>query len=211
MALVATEGVTSRGTVRLTAVVSDFERLMSGDGGARAVLNAHYADLFFPAVRRFEGRAFGVNERVWQAEFPEPAAALEAAIDLQRGLAERNADLAPERRIEFLIGLDMSDKSAGEGRHLARNLTEWAVPGDILLSDSAYDQVVNQLASGYDHVTVEPLQGRPGGAQVYRLLPAEPVVSSARRMVTSRESWRWAAVVGVAILIAVVLALANRP
>jgi TolB-like protein/Flp pilus assembly protein TadD len=71
---------------------------------------------------------------------------------VQQGLAERNAGLPPERRIEFRMGIHLGDvveesdgDLMGDGINIAARLEGIARPGAICLSEDAYRQVKGRL------------------------------------------------------------------
>jgi class 3 adenylate cyclase len=74
------------------------------------------------------------------------------AIEVQSGLAERNAGLPPEKRIEYRVGIHLGDvveesnrDLMGDGVNIAARLEGLAKPGAICLSEQAYWQVKGRL------------------------------------------------------------------
>ncbi|MFX8351024.1 adenylate/guanylate cyclase domain-containing protein, partial [Acinetobacter baumannii] len=73
--------------------------------------------------------------------------AARCAIEVQRGMAERNVAVPPDRRIEFRIGIHVgdiiidSDDIFGEGVNIAARLEGMADPGGICISDDAHRQI----------------------------------------------------------------------
>jgi adenylate cyclase len=85
-------------------------------------------------------------------EFRSVVDAVRCAIEVQNGMAERNAGLPPERRIEFRIGIHLGDvveesdgDLMGDGVNIAARLEGIAKPGAICLSEDAYRQVSGRL------------------------------------------------------------------
>ena len=85
-------------------------------------------------------------------EFRSVVDAVRCAIEVQNGMAERNAGLPPERRIEFRIGIHLGDvveesdgDLMGDGVNIAARLEGIAEPGAICLSEDAYRQVKGRL------------------------------------------------------------------
>ena len=85
-------------------------------------------------------------------EFRSVVDAVRCAIDVQIGLAERNAGLPPDRRIEFRVGIHLGDvveeddgDLMGDGVNIAARLEGIAKPGAICLSEDAYRQVSGRL------------------------------------------------------------------
>ena len=84
-------------------------------------------------------------------EFPSVVEAVECAVDIQRGMAEREAGRAEGERIRFRIGINLGDVLIdgddlyGDGVNIAARLEGLAEPGGIVLSAAAFDQVVGKL------------------------------------------------------------------
>src|SRR5512134_1779231 len=94
----------------LAADVVGYSRLIGLDEeGTLAALKAHRRELADPAVERHNGRIVKTTGDGALIEFASVVDAVRCAIDLQRGMAERNADIAPDRRIEFRIGINVGD------------------------------------------------------------------------------------------------------
>ncbi|MFX5401106.1 adenylate/guanylate cyclase domain-containing protein, partial [Acinetobacter baumannii] len=80
-------------------------------------------------------------------EFASAVDAARCAIEVQRGMAERNVAVPPDRRIEFRIGIHVgdiiidSDDIFGEGVNIAARLEGMADPGGICISDDAHRQI----------------------------------------------------------------------
>ena len=76
---------------------------------------------------------------------------MRCAVDIQRGRAERNAEVPAERRIEFRIGLNVGDiiiddkDIYGDGVNIAARLEALAEPGGICVSRVVRDQVRDKL------------------------------------------------------------------
>jgi TolB-like protein len=75
-----------------------------------------------------------------------------AAVEVQNAMVERNAGVAPERRIEFRVGVHLGDvveeadgDLMGDGVNIAARLEGIAKPGAICLSEQAYWQVKGRL------------------------------------------------------------------
>jgi class 3 adenylate cyclase len=74
------------------------------------------------------------------AEFATVTSAVQCAIDIQRRLRARNARLAPHRRMEFRVGIDLGHVLVVGGRlygdcvNVAARVQEMAAPGSICLA-----------------------------------------------------------------------------
>src|ERR1700726_2913534 len=89
------------------------------------------------------------------AEFASVVEAVNCAVEIQSGLKSENASLAPERRMEFRIGVNLGDVMVegaqiyGDGVNVAARLESLAEPGGICISGIVHDQVNTKLALSY--------------------------------------------------------------
>jgi class 3 adenylate cyclase len=88
-------------------------------------------------------------------EFASVVDAVRCSVDVQRGMAVRNADFVPARRIEFRVGIHLGDVIVerdgdllGEGVNIAARLEAMAAPGGICLSRSRPAAVEEHRAAG---------------------------------------------------------------
>ncbi len=104
------EGIERRLAAILSADVAGYSRLMSGDeAGTLATLKAHRAELIDPTVAEFGGRIVKLMGDGALVEFPSVVAAVECAVAIQKGMAERNAEVPEDHRITFRIGINLGD------------------------------------------------------------------------------------------------------
>jgi branched-chain amino acid transport system substrate-binding protein len=144
-------------TRKLAAImVSDvvgYSRLAGSDEDLiLARLRALRSDLIDPIIAVHNGRVVKRTGDGSIAEFRSVVDAVRCAIEVQNGLVERNAGLAPERRIEFRVGIHLGDvveesdgDLMGDGVNIAARLQSVAAPGAICLSEDAYRQVKARL------------------------------------------------------------------
>jgi adenylate cyclase len=95
---------------RLTAIfaadVAGYSRLIGADEeGTLTRLTAHRRELIEPKIAEHQGRLVKTGDGVL-AEFASPVKAVRCAIDVQHGMATRNADIPEGQRIEFRIGIN---------------------------------------------------------------------------------------------------------
>jgi adenylate cyclase len=94
----------------LAADVVGYSRLMGMDEeGTLARLKAYRRELIDPKVAEYNGRMVKLTGDGALVEFPSVVGAVRCAVDIQRGMAERNAESPEERRIEFRIGINIGD------------------------------------------------------------------------------------------------------
>ena len=140
--------------VILAADVAGYSRLMGADeDGTLAALTAHRRELIDPAVAEHVGRIVKTTGDGFLAEFASAVDAVRCAVDIQRGMAERNQTVTPDRKLVFRIGLNLGDVIVhngdlyGDGVNVAARLEALAEPGGICLSASAHEQVRDKIGA----------------------------------------------------------------
>jgi TolB-like protein len=144
-------------TRKLAAIlVSDivgYSRLTGADEDRiLARLRTLRSDLIDPTIAVHRGRIVKRTGDGSIIEFRSVVDAVRCAIEVQSGLAERNAGLSPEKRIEYRVGIHLGDvveeedgDLMGDGVNIAARLEGVASPGAICLSEQAYWQVKGRL------------------------------------------------------------------
>src|SRR5262245_21877513 len=147
-----TERVERRLTAVLAADVAGYSRLTGMDEeGTHARLQDHLRSLIDPKITEHRGRVVKNTGDGLLAEFASVVDAARCAVEVQRGMAERNAEVPQERRIEFRIGINLGDVMLdrgdifGDGVNVAARLEGIADPGGICLSEDAHRQVRGKL------------------------------------------------------------------
>src|ERR1700719_4711694 len=137
----------------LVADVVGYSRLAGADEDRTlSRLRGLRSDLIDPAIDAHHGRIVKRTGDGSLIEFRSVVDAVRCAIEVQNGMAERNAGLPPERRIEFRVGIHLGDvveeadgDLMGDGVNIAARLEGIANPGAICLSEDAYRQVSGRL------------------------------------------------------------------
>src|SRR3984893_4585281 len=136
----------------LAADVAGYSRLMGArEEGTRERLKAHFRELVEPNIKEHRGRTVKNTGDGLLAEFRSVVDAVRCAVEVQREMAERNADVPVERRIEFRIGINLGDVIVeehdifGDGVNVAARLEALAEPGGICISRTVRDQVRDKL------------------------------------------------------------------
>src|SRR5215475_8535628 len=194
-------------TRKLAAIlVSDvvgYSRLAGADEDRiLARLRALRSDLIDPIIAVHNGRVVKRTGDGAIVEFRSVVDAVRCAIEVQNGMAERNAGLAPERRIEFRIGIHLGDvveetdgDLMGDGVNIAARLEGIAKPGTICLSEDAYRQVKSRLDLAVSDLgttqlknIAEPVRvysvevGKPANAQPSKPASWKPVKTAQRNL-----------------------------
>jgi adenylate cyclase len=137
----------------LVADVVGYSRLAGADEDRiLARLRALRSDLIDPTIAVHHGRIVKRTGDGSIIEFRSVVDAVRCAIEVQHAMVERNAGVAPDKRIEFRIGVHLGDvveeadgDLMGDGVNIAARLEGIAAPGTICLSEDAYRQVKGRL------------------------------------------------------------------
>jgi adenylate cyclase len=172
----------------LSADVEGYSRLMGDDEAATVRTIIEYREAIASAVTRHGGRVVDAPGDNVLAEFASVVDAVQCAVEIQRDLRHRNAELPPSRRMQFRIGINLGDviledsRLYGDGVNIAARLESLAEGGGICLSGTAYDQVEGKLPFGYDFLGEQAVKNIARPVRVYRLRfepPAGPAPPSA--------------------------------
>ena len=182
----------------LVSDVVGYSRLAGADEDRiLARLRTLRSDLIDPTIAVHHGRIVKRTGDGSIIEFRSVVDAANCAIELQRAMIERNAEVAPDKRIEFRVGIHLGDvveesdgDLMGDGVNIAARLESICEPGAICLSEDAYRQVKGrldlavadlgptQLKNIADPVRVYSLEvGKPAQAR-----PTKPVAPKPRSM-----------------------------
>jgi adenylate cyclase len=109
-------GETRKLAAILVADVVGYSRL-AAEGRTLARLRGLRSDLLDPAIAAHHGRIVKRTGDGSLIEFRSLVDAVRCAMEVQNGMAERNAGVPPERRIEFRVGIHLGDVvEEGDGR-----------------------------------------------------------------------------------------------
>ena len=180
-------------TRKLAAIlVSDvvgYSRLAGADEDRiLARLRALRSDLIDPTIAVHHGRVVKRTGDGAIVEFRSVVDAVNCAIEVQRAMVERNAGVAPDKRIEFRIGIHLGDvveesdgDLMGDGVNIAARLEGIAKPGAICLSEQAYWQVKGRLDLAVTDLGPTQLKNIAEPIRVYSLEVGKPAQRSPRR------------------------------
>ena len=166
----------------LVSDVVGYSRLAGADEDRTlARLRALRSDLIDPTIAVHHGRVVKRTGDGSLVEFRSVVDAVRCAIEVQNGLAERNAGLPPDRRIEFRVGIHLGDvveeddgDLMGDGVNIAARLEDIAKPGAICLSEDAYRQVSGRLDMEVTDLGPTQLKNIERSIRVYSLQVGVP-------------------------------------
>jgi TolB-like protein/class 3 adenylate cyclase/thioredoxin-like negative regulator of GroEL len=192
----------------LSADVKGYSRLMSEDEESTVHRLTSYREAMASLTQRHRGRVVDSPGDNLLAEFSSVVDAVQCAVEVQRELKARNAELLENRRMEFRIGINLGDvieegeQIYGDGVNIAARVEGLAEGGGICISGSAYDQIKNKLALGYDYLGEHTVKNIAEPVRVYRVgIEAGPAALRVRRekRVGPRQ-WQWVAMVVAALV-----------
>jgi adenylate cyclase len=163
----------------LAADVAGYSRLMGADEeGTHERLKGHLRELIEPKMAEHRGRIVKNTGDGFLAEFASVVDAVRCAVEMQRGMAERNAGILPEKRIEFRVGINLGDVIAetedifGDGVNVAARLEGLAEPGGICISRVVRDQVRDRLDYTFEDLGDQQVKNIARPVRVFRVCAA---------------------------------------
>jgi class 3 adenylate cyclase len=122
----------------LAADVAGYSRLMgTHEEGTLAQLKGHRQALVDLKIEEHRGRIVKTTGDGMLVEFAPVVDAVRCAVEVQRGMSERNARVSVDKRIEFRVGINLGDiiieseDIYGDGVNIAARLEGIAEPGGI--------------------------------------------------------------------------------
>jgi TolB-like protein/class 3 adenylate cyclase len=181
----ATERVERRLAAILAADVAGYSRLMETDEeGTLAVLKAIRRELGDPKISEHRGRIVKTTGDGLLVEFASVVDAMRCAVEVQRGMAERNAEMPQEKRIEFRIGIHQGDIVVedgdifGDGVNIAARLETLAEPGAICVSARVQEDAAGKLDLAFEDMGEQQLKNIARPVRVFRVALTHPVASA---------------------------------
>jgi class 3 adenylate cyclase/pimeloyl-ACP methyl ester carboxylesterase len=158
----------------LAADVAGYSRLMGADEeGTLARLKAHRRELIDPNIAEHRGRVVKTTGDGILIEFPSVVDAVRCAVEVQRGMNERNASVSSDKRIEFRVGINLGDVIIdgddiyGDGVNVAARLQTISEPGGIYISRQAHDHLLEKLAFTFERLGPRHLKNITRPIEVY--------------------------------------------
>jgi TolB-like protein/class 3 adenylate cyclase/Tfp pilus assembly protein PilF len=181
------ERVERRLAAVLAADVAGYSRLMgANEEGTLARLKAVRKALFDPAIASHRGRIVKTTGDGLLVEFASAVDAVRSAVEVQRSMAQQNAAVPQDQRIEFRIGIHVGDiiiddnDIFGDGVNIAARLEGIAEPGGVCMSNDAYRQVRGKVEIACDDMGPQPLKNIAEPMQAWRVQIGGQVVATAQ-------------------------------
>jgi len=172
----------------LAADVAGYSRLMGTDEeGTLAALKTLRRELADPKIKEHRGRIVKTTGDGLLLVFGSVVDAVRCAVEVQREMAERNAGVPPDRRIEFRMGINVGDVIRdgrdiyGDGVNVAARLEALAEPGGICVSRVVRDQVRDKLELSFEDMGEQQVKNIARPVRLHRVvLDESPPVASAQ-------------------------------
>src|SRR6266536_2024851 len=169
----------------LAADVAGYSRLTGLDEeGTHARLQDHLRSLVDPKIAEHRGRVVKNTGDGLLAEFGSVVEAVRCALDVQRGMVQRNTGVPHEKRIEFRIGIHVGEiiidhgDIFGGGVNVAARLEGLAEPGGICVSARVQEDVRGKLDISFEDAGEQGLKNIAWPVHVYRVHPSGAVTST---------------------------------
>ncbi len=202
--------VTRKLSAILSADVQGYSRLM-GDNEIETVKTiTEYRKTVISLVKQYKGRVVDAPGDNVLAEFASVVDAVQCAVEIQNVLKVKNEDLPENRRMIFRIGVNLGDiiqegdRIYGDGVNIAARIEGLADGGGICISGTAYDQIENKLALGYNFIGEHSVKNIAKPVRVYKvpMIPGDREEVKEKAVVTQKKP-PWTA---LAIILALILA-----
>ena len=145
------------------------------EAGTLARLKTVRRQLIEPKIAEHKGRIFKTTGDGILIEFPSVVEAVACAVAVQQRVAQHNATISQDQRIEFRVGINSGDVIVddgdihGDGVNIAARLEGLAEPGAICVSAIVHDQVQGRLDCGFDDLGEHTLKNIVRPMRVYRV------------------------------------------
>src|SRR6516165_1108196 len=165
---------------RLAAIfaadIAGYSRLMASDEeGTLRQLKAHRKQLIDPKITEHRGRIVKTTGDGALVEFVSVVDAVRCAVDIQRGMNQRNTDVPADKRIQFRIGINVGDiiidgdDIFGDGVNIAARLETLCEPGGVCISRAANEQIRGKLSLAFSDLGEQTVKNIANAIGVFGL------------------------------------------
>jgi adenylate cyclase len=172
----ASERIERRLTAILAADVAGYSRLVEADEeGTLSQWKALWGTVIEPKIKEHRGRIARVIGDGILAEFASVIDAVRCAVEVQRSVAERNANAPQDKRIEFRVGINFGELIIehgdfwGDGVNIAARLEALAHPGGICVSGRVQEDTQGKLEIAFEFMGEQNLKNIVRPVRVYRV------------------------------------------
>ena len=205
----APEGFKRKLTAILNADVEGYSRLMRENEETTIRTLTTYREAMTTLIQKCRGRVVDSPGDNLLAEFASLVDAVQCAVDIQRELAERNAELPAENKMVFRIGVNLGDvveedgRIYGDGVNIAARFESVCEGGGICISGTAFEHIEHKLDLEFEDLGDQEVKNITKPVRVYRVL-SDPG-AAAHRVVKAKRAlqmkWRKSAMALAALLV----------
>jgi adenylate cyclase len=207
----ATEEFKRKLTTILHADVKDYSRLMGEDEDATVRTLTAYREVMGIFIQKHRGRVVHGSGDSLLAEFVSVVDAVRCAVEIQKELKTRNAELPEDRKVKFRMGInpgdviEKDDDLHGDGVNIAARVEALAEGEGICITRTAYDHVKKKLDLGYEYLGEHTVKNIAEPVRVYRVLmdPEDAGKLIGEKSVEPRRSQKVALAVVIVLLLVV--------
>jgi len=205
----ATEDFKRKLTAILSADVKGYSRLMGEDEEVTVRTITAHRKVITSVIQKYRGRVVDSPGDNILAEFVSVVDAVQSAVEIQEVIRAKNAELPEDRKMEFRIGINLGDviqegeRIYGDGVNIAARVEGVADPGGICISGSAYEQIENKLALGYEYIGEHTVKNIVKPIRVYRVPTGPETLQKVTEEKKPAPSWQRAALAVVIALLVV--------
>ncbi|HEA66906.1 MAG TPA: adenylate/guanylate cyclase domain-containing protein, partial [Desulfobacterales bacterium] len=160
----------------LSADVKGYSRLMREDELSTVRTLEAYRQVMTTAILKYRGRVVDSPGDNLLAEFASVVDAVESAVEIQKELGVKNAELSESRKMEFRIGINLGDvieegdRIYGDGVNIAARIEGLAEAGGISVSGTVFEHIKEKLTLGYEYQGDQTVKNISQPVKVYRIL-----------------------------------------
>ena len=204
------EDVKRKLTAILSADVQGYSRLMGDDERATVETITAYRKVMTDLIQGRHGSVVDAKGDNVLAEFPSVVDAIQCAVEIQKELTVRNADLPEHRQMAFRIGVNLGDVIEkdetiyGDGVNIAARLESLADGGGICISGTAFDQIGKKVPLGYEYLGEQTVKNIEKPVRAYKVLVEPEAIGKVVGEKARLKVWHWTAIFGLAVLVLVV-------
>ena len=198
----------------LAADLVGYSRLMAADeAGTHAQLKGLRKELVEPTIAEYRGRVVKLTGDGILVEFASVLDAVACAVEVQRGMTERNVDITSEDQLVFRMGVNLGEiifdegDIYGDGVNIAARLEGLSEPGGVCISAKVHEEVKHKLGFGYQDLGPQPVKNIPEPVRAYRVLTDPDEVGAGQSTVADGHKRlvgrKWLAVAAVVALLVI--------
>ena len=217
----ANDGETRRLAAVMASDVVGYSALMGRDEvGTLSAIRSLRKELWGPKIDDYGGRVVKTTGDGQLTEFSSVADAVQCAVEIQRAMQRRNADIPGDHRIVLRIGINQGDVIIdgddiyGDGVNVAARLEEIAEPGGICVSRPVRDEIRDKLLYDLEDLGEQDLKNISRPVRVFRVSidetgdgvgawtaasKAVPTASSSSAAAPATSNRMWLGIAGIVV------------